>query len=134
MRVSLVIQSCYSKLLSKAALGDHSFTYMYAAPKLWNALPLAITSVNTVTYFSIIIWFMGFVLSLASTFPAILTLNPIVMKLYALLINNLQLIILFLTVFLSEPSQEIWSCFSKIKVLQIILPHPCCSWKDRGEI
>lgn len=107
MRVSLVIQSCYSKLLSKAALGDHSFTYMYAAPKLWNALPLAITSVNTVTYFSIIIWFMGFVLSLASTFPAILTLNPIVMKLYAFLINNLQLIILFLTVFLSEPSQEI---------------------------
>ena len=39
----------YPKPLSKATLGDRSFTY--AAPKLWNALPLAIRSVNTVTDF-----------------------------------------------------------------------------------
>ncbi len=39
----------FPKPLSKATLGDRSFTY--AAPKLWNALPLAIKSVNTVTDF-----------------------------------------------------------------------------------
>ena len=39
----------YPKPLSKATLGDRSFTY--AAPKLWNALPLAIRSVNTVNDF-----------------------------------------------------------------------------------
>ena len=39
----------YPKPLSKATLGDRSFTY--AAPKLWNTLPLAIRSVNTVNDF-----------------------------------------------------------------------------------
>ena len=39
----------YPKPLSKATLGDRSFTY--AAPKLWNTLPLAIISVNTVDDF-----------------------------------------------------------------------------------
>ena len=39
----------YPKLLSKETLDDRSFTY--AARKLWNALPLAIRSVNTVTDF-----------------------------------------------------------------------------------
>ena len=39
----------YPKPLPKATLGDRSFTY--AAPKLRNALPLAIRSVNTVTDF-----------------------------------------------------------------------------------
>jgi len=39
----------YPKPLSKATLGDRSFTH--AAPKLWNTLPLAIRSVNTVTDF-----------------------------------------------------------------------------------
>ena len=39
----------YPKPLFKATLGDPSFTY--AAPKLWNDLPLAIRSVNTVTDF-----------------------------------------------------------------------------------
>ena len=39
----------YAKTLSKVKLGDGWFTY--AAPKLWNALPLAIRSVNAVTDF-----------------------------------------------------------------------------------
>ena len=39
----------YPKTLSKAKLGDRSF--IYAAPKLWNALPLAIRSVNAVAHF-----------------------------------------------------------------------------------
>ena len=39
----------YPKPLPKATLGDHSFTY--ATPKLWNTLPLAIRSVNTVNDF-----------------------------------------------------------------------------------
>ena len=39
----------YPKPLSKATLGDRSFTY--AGPKLWNALLVAIRSVNTVTDF-----------------------------------------------------------------------------------
>jgi len=39
----------YPKPLSKTTLGDRCFTY--AAPKLWNALPMAIRSVNTVTDF-----------------------------------------------------------------------------------
>ena len=39
----------YPKPWSKATLGARSFTY--AASKLWNALPLAIRSINTVTDF-----------------------------------------------------------------------------------
>ena len=39
----------YPKPLSKATLGYRSFTY--AAPKLWNTLPLAIRSVNPVNDF-----------------------------------------------------------------------------------
>ena len=46
-RDSLLL-SCPKKL-SKVTLGDRSFTY--AAPKLWNALPLDIRSENTVAGF-----------------------------------------------------------------------------------
>lgn len=85
-----------------------------------------------------LIWWIlqsvGFGLSLASTLPAILLVTHGESDDTLLHAWSLTLIILFPTVFLAEPSQEIWSCFSKIKVLQIILPHPCCSWKDRGEM
>ena len=51
MRPLLKFGTCkmFAKPLSKVTLGDHSFTY--AAPNLWNALPLPIRSVKTVTGF-----------------------------------------------------------------------------------
>ena len=52
MRPLLKFETCetFAKHLSKVTLGVRSFTY--AAPNLWNGLPLAIRSVNTVTGFN----------------------------------------------------------------------------------